>query len=473
MPESEHTRELLVIGAGPGGYPAAFRAADLGMKVTLVDPEVNPGGVCLYRGCVPSKTLLHATVFLHQAKLAEGWGISVGEPSVDTKKLRAWKNDVVEHLTGGVGQLVKQRSIEYLRGTAELQGNGRARIKPREGKPYELSFQQAIVASGSLPGTIPGMPESERVMTSQDALEIETIPEKLLVVGAGYIGIELGQVYASLGSKVTLVEMLSHILPASDRDLIRFVNQRVKRQFEAVKTGTSVHEFSEVDGGIKVAFEGEQAGEDTFDKVLVAVGRKPLTQGLGLENTRIELDDGGFIPVDERMRTQEEGVYAVGDVAGHPMLAHKATHEGKIAAEVAAGRNDASDVRAMPAVVFADPEIAWCGLTEKQAEERNQDIRVARFPWAASGRAATLGRKDGLTKLISDPDTGRLLGAGITGHGAGELIAEASLAIEMGAVADDLARTVHTHPTLSETIMEAAEAVADGKCTHFAGKKAR
>ncbi len=473
MPESEHTRELLVIGAGPGGYPAAFRAADLGMKVTLVDPEANPGGVCLYRGCVPSKTLLHATVFLHQAELAKGWGISVGEPSVDAQKMRGWKNDVVEHLTGGVGQLVKQRGIEYLRGTAELLGNGRARISAHKGKPYELSFEQAIVASGSLPGTIPGMPDSDRVMTSQGALEIETVPDKLLVVGAGYIGIELGQVYAALGSKVTLVEMLPNILPASDRDLVRFVKQRVKRQFQAVKTGTSVREFSEVKGGIKVAFEGEQAGEDTFDKVLVAVGRKPLTQGLGLENTQIELDDDGFIPVDEQMRTREAGIFAAGDVAGHPMLAHKATHEGKIAAEVAAGRNVASDVRAMPAVVFADPEIAWCGLTEKQAEELGQNISVARFPWAASGRAATLGRNDGLTKLVCDPDTGRLLGAGITGPGAAELIAEVSLAIEMGAVADDLARTVHTHPTLSETLMEAAEAAATGKSTHFAGKKAR
>ena len=473
MPEPEEKRELLVVGAGPGGYPAAFRAADLGMKVTLVDPEPNPGGVCLYRGCVPSKTLLRAAVFLHEVELAEQWGISLAEPTVDPDKLRAWKDEVVEKLTGGVGQLVKQRGIETLRGRAELVDSHRAKITATDGEERVVAFEQAILASGSLPGRIPDLPDSDRIMTSQEALDVTAPPGTLLVIGAGYIGIELGQVYAALGSEVTLVEALPDVLPAADRDLVRPLNQRIKRQFATVKTGTIVKNLSETNEGIRAVFEGDGEHEQTFDKVLVAVGRKPLTDGLGLENVGIALDDNGFIPVDEQMNTGVPGIFAVGDVAGHPMLAHKATHEGRVAAEVAAGKKTVSDARALPAVVFADPEIAWCGLTEKQAEERGIEIRVTRFPWAASGRAATLGRKDGLTKLICEPDTGRVLGAGITGHNAGELIAEAGLAIEMGAVADDLALTVHTHPTLSETLMEAAEAFEDGKSTHFAGKRTR
>lgn len=458
--------DVLVIGAGPGGYPAAFHAADLGMTVTLVDPEANPGGVCLYRGCVPSKALLHVASFLHQVEQAPEWGLSLGQPDLDLDKLRSWKNKVVKNLTGGLGHLVRQRKIEYVQGTARLKDAHRATVTPQQGDAYDLKFDHAVVATGSVPASLPGLPDSDRVMDSRQALDLPEVPNTLLVVGGGYIGIELGQVYAALGSRVTLVEMLPGILPGADRDLVRLLSRRLDKQFDSVLTGTRVNEVKEHDGRLRVSFEGDRDSEGAFDKIMIAVGRRPLTRELGLSDAGIEVADNGWIEVDEQRRTSRDSVYAVGDVAGEPMLAHKATHEARVAIEAIAGKHSAFDPRAIPFVVFSDPEIAWCGLSQADAKERGASVQIATFPWAASGRAATLSRKDGLTKLVMDPESGRVLGAGIAGHGAGELLAEAVLAMEMGAVAEDLALTIHTHPTLSETVMEAAQGFK-GVSTHF------
>lgn len=465
----DNTTDLLVIGAGPGGYPAAFHAADLCMNVTLVDPEPNPGGVCLYRGCVPSKALLHVVSFLHDAEQASEWGVQFGKPDVDIGRLASWKNSVVERLTKGLGQLVKQRNIRYVRGTAKLRDAHSAVLEPTEGDRTEIAFEHAVVATGSVPTSIPGVPDSARVMTSRQALDLADLPDRLLVVGGGYIGIELGQVYAALGSKVTVVEMLPEILPGVDRDLVRVLLQRLKKQFENISAGTKVKEMTETEDGMEVSFEGEEETKATFDKVMVAVGRKPLTANTGLDNVNVAIDEKGFIEVDAQCRTSEKSIFAVGDVAGGPMLAHKATHEGRVAAETAAGQRVAFEPRAIPFVVFSDPEIAGCGLSEIEAKAAGRDVKVTQFPWGASGRAMTLGRPDGLTKMLCDPETGRLLGVGMVGHGAGELVGEATLALEMGAVADDIGLTIHAHPTLSETLMEAAQAFG-GHSTHFIGR---
>jgi len=462
-------KDLVVIGAGPGGYPAAFRAADLGMKVALVDPRADPGGVCLYCGCVPSKALLHVAAFLHEVELAPQWGVSVGTPQVDIEKLRGWKRSVVENLTKGLGQLVRQRGIDYIRGRASLENAHRAVVTTTEGEKRPIDFENAIVATGSAPATIPDTPRSVRIMNSQQALEPQTIPPRLLVVGGGYIGLELGQVYAALGSKVTVVEMMPEILSGADRDLMRFLSKRLNAQFESIVTGTRVTKMEETDAGIRVVFEGTHGGEDVFDKIMISVGRKPLTKELGLESTHVSLTEKGFIEVDGQRRTAEPSIFAVGDVAGEPMLAHKATHEGVVAAEAAAGKKTAFEPQAIPFVVFSDPEIAWCGLSETEARKRARKVNITTFPWAASGRAATVSRPDGVTKLLCDPENGRILGVGIAGPGAGELLAEAVLAIEMGATADDLALTIHTHPTLSETLMEAGQAFS-GFSTHFKRK---
>lgn len=458
--------DLLVIGAGPGGYPAAFHAAEAGLKVALVDPEADPGGVCLYRGCVPSKALLHVARFLHEIEQAPEWGITVQPPAIDLDKLRKWKQSVVEGLTRGAGQLVRQRHIAYHRGTARLLDSHHARLALQDGQTRELAFGQAIIATGSAPVLLPGLPPSNRIMTSSQALDIERIPPRLLVVGGGYIGVELGQVYAALGSKVTVAEMLPQLLAGTDRDLVRFLESRLKKTFEAVLTDTKVREVRESGEGLRVAFEGKGTGEALFDGILLAVGRKPVTRDIGLESTGVTVNQKGFIEVDGQRRTADKALFAVGDVAGEPMLAHKAMHEGRVAADAAAGKSTVFDPRAIPFVVFSDPEIAWCGLSQGEAERRGLKIKVTAFPWSASGRAATLSRKDGLTKLISDPQTGRLLGAGIAGQGAGEMLAEAVLGMELGAVADDLALTIHTHPTLSETLMEAAQAFS-GSSTHY------
>ena len=461
--------ELLVIGAGPAGYPAAFHAADLGMSVTIVDPEVNPGGVCLYRGCVPSKALLHVAEFVNEAEGMAKLGVELGDVNVDVGRLRDWKNSVVKRLTGGLGQLCKQRKIKYVRGRAHLLGPHSAAIQPHEGGETRISFDNAIVATGSVPGSVPGLPDSNRVMSSREALDIADVPERLLVVGAGYIGLELGQVYASLGSRVSVVEMLPEILPGADRDLAKFLARRLKKQFESIMTETKAANITETDNGLDVTFDGKESGSDRFDKIMVAVGRKPYTADAGFGNTRAAIDEHGFVVVDEQRRTAEPSIYAVGDISGQPMLAHKGTHEAHVAVDAIAGEAASWDSQTVPAVVFSDPAVAWCGLTEREAGEQGIDIETTTFPWAASGRATTLARNDGVTKLVLEPGSNRILGVGIAGKDAGELIAEGTLAVEMGALAEDIALTVHAHPTLAETLMEAAEA-ADGHSTHYFGR---
>jgi len=465
MAENKSTH-VAVIGGGPGGYAAAFLAADLGMQVSLIDPDVNPGGVCLYRGCIPSKALLHIARLLHEAKMASEWGVTFGEPKLDLDKIRDFKDDVVAKLTGGVGQLAKSRKIDHIRGKAILVDAHSLEVKPVEGKPWRLNFEHAIVATGSRPATVPSLKiDSPRVMDSTSALALEDVPGSLLVVGGGYIGLELGSVYAALGSKVTVVEMLPGLLPGADRDLVNVLAKRVEADFEAVMLKTTVANVSEEKNGLKVTFEGEHPGEQTFDKMLVSVGRKPNSSGIGLETTKARTDEKGFVKVDAQRRTAEPSIYAIGDVAGEPMLAHKASHEGRTAVEAISGKKVAFEPQAIPAVVFTDPELAWCGLTETQAKEQGREVKSVRFPWAASGRAKTLGRSDGLTKLIVDPKSEQVLGAAIAGPGAGELISECVLAIEMGAVVADLGLTIHPHPTLSETVMEAAD-MYFGTSTH-------
>ena len=465
--------QLAIIGAGPGGYPAAFHAADLGLQVTLIDTEPNPGGVCLYRGCIPSKALLHIAKLISETREAAEAGLSFGPPRLDVDRLRAWKQGVVTRLTGGLGQLRRQRKVEFIQGRARFLDAHTLAIRSADnGSDQALSFEHAIVATGSTPARVPVFPESPRVMDSTGALDLPDVPGRLLVVGGGYIGLELGQAYAAFGSHVTVVEMLPAILAGADPDLARVLEQRLKKQFEAILTHTRVSAMRVQDNTVAVTFTDAKGGETqaVFDRVLVSVGRQPNSRDLGLETTRVKVGDGGFIEVDAQRRTAEPSILAIGDVAGQPMLAHKATYEGKVAAEVVAGRKTAYDPRAIPAVVFTDPEIAWCGLSESEAARRGVDAKIGRFPWAASGRATTLGRGDGLTKIVAEAATGRVLGVGLAGPGAGELVGEAALAIEMGATAEDIAWTIHAHPTLSETVMEAAESVA-GHSIHFGGRK--
>ncbi|MHC4607545.1 MAG: dihydrolipoyl dehydrogenase [Planctomycetota bacterium] len=464
---AEHETKLAVVGAGPGGYAAAFFAADLGMDVTLIDPAKNPGGVCLYRGCIPSKALLHVARVIREAAAAEEWGVRFAEPEIDPAQVKKWKDGVVRKLTGGLGQLAKVRKVRRIRGKGKFLDARTLEVGRKDGGTDRLAFEHAIVATGSRPATLPGLPDSPRVMDSTAALRLESVPASLLVVGGGYIGLELGSVYAALGTKVTVVEMLPGLLPGADRDLVAVLAKRLRGEFESILLDTTVKKMTEETDGIRVRFEGKDApGERVFEKVLVSVGRKPNSGGIGLENTKAEIDDRGFVRVDGQRRTTESSIFAIGDVAGEPMLAHKASHEGRVAVEAAAGKKAVFEPQAIPAVVFTDPEIAWCGLTEEAAEKEGRKVRVAKFPWAASGRAATLGRSDGLTKLIVDPESERLLGAGIAGPGAGELISELVLAIEMGAAAPDVRLTIHPHPTLSETVMEAAEGLFN-QSTHY------
>jgi dihydrolipoamide dehydrogenase len=464
--------QLAVLGAGPGGYAAAFLAADLGMEVTLIDTELNPGGVCLYRGCIPSKALLHAARVVTEARDAKELGLEFGAPNIDVDKLRGWKNGVIEKLTGGLGQLSRQRSVQYLEGYGRLLDANSLSLDSSKGANEIITFEHLILATGSRPSGIPGIPaDNARVMDSTKALDLTDVPRRLLVIGGGYIGLELGSVYAALGSEVTVVEMTGGLLPGADRDLVGVLARRLEGVCHAILLNTKVTSVKEDAKGLRVSFEGEgKSREEVFDKVLVAVGRRPNSNIPGLEKTKVELDNRGFIVVDEQRRTHEPTIFAIGDVVGEPMLAHKASHEGRVAVEVIAGHDVVFEPLAIPAVVFTDPEIAWCGLTETQAKAAGRPIDVARFPWAASGRAMTLGRTDGVTKLILDPQTERVLGVGIAGPGAGELIAEGVLAVEMGAVASDVAMTIHPHPTLSETIMESAEAFF-GQATHVYRKK--
>jgi dihydrolipoamide dehydrogenase len=474
-----HSTQLVVIGAGPGGYAAAFYAADRGMQVTLVDPAVNPGGVCLYRGCIPSKALLHVAEVINEARHAEAWGVSFGAPRIDVDRVRAFKTKVVDQLTGGLGQLSKQRKIAYIQGTAGFVDARTLEIKPGTSEKADtLTFEHAIIATGSVPAAVPGLSlDSPRLMDSTGALELPDIPKSLLVVGGGYIGLELGSVYAALGAKVTVVEMTDGLLPGADRDLVNVLAKRIESICDAVLLNTKVVAMKETKTGIAVTFEGEgltgdAAKERTFDRVLVSIGRRPNSAVPGLDRTTVKVDRRGFIEVDAARRTAERSIFAIGDVVGEPMLAHKASHEGRVAVEAIAGERVAFEPLAIPAVVFTDPEIAWCGLTENDARKQNREVAVARFPWAASGRALTLDRPDGMTKLILDPKTARVLGVGIVGAGAGELIAEGVLAIEMGANATDLRMTIHPHPTLSETLMESAE-VFFGHATHVYRPKKR
>jgi dihydrolipoamide dehydrogenase len=468
--EPAESLRVAVIGAGPGGYAAAFLAADLGMHVTLIDPELNPGGVCLYRGCIPSKALLHVSKLIEESQQAKNWGIDFPPAKIDLPRLRTWKETVVKKLTGGLGQLSKQRKVEYIQGRAAFENSTTLKITKSDSSELTLSFDRIIIATGSRPSVIPAFKlDSPRLMDSTGALNLEDIPGSLLVVGGGYIGLELGSVYAALGTRVTVVEMLPGLLPGADRDLVVPLHKRLEKMFETILLNTTVASLKLEGEGIRATFEGAsikvENREKVFDRVLVSVGRKPNSEIPGLNSTQVKVNARGFIEVNHQLQTADPAIYAIGDVVGEPMLAHKASHEGRVAAEHIAGHKVAFEPNAIPAVVFTDPEVAWAGLTETQAEKEKREIKVAKFPWGASGRALTLDRPDGMTKLIVDPHTERVLGVGIVGHGAGELIAEGVLAIEMGALAKDIALTIHPHPTLSETVMEAAE-VFFGISTH-------
>jgi dihydrolipoamide dehydrogenase len=468
--------QVAVIGAGPGGYAAAFMAADLGMQVTLIDPEPDPGGVCLYRGCIPTKALLHAAHRILGARESGEQGVYFGQPEIDVERLRSWKNEVVAGLTGGLGQLARQRDVRYIRGTAVFEDGRRLRVSGEGEDETIVAFEKAVIATGSTARGLPlESPDSDRLMDAAGVLEVRNVPATLLVIGGGYIGLELGTVYAALGTRVTLVELTGGLLPGVDRDLVRMLNKRVGGLFDELLLETTVKEIREQKNGLRVVLEGPEGSRNTriFEAALVAVGRRPRTEGLGLEMAGVELDDHGFVRVDRQLRTSAGNIFAVGDAVGEPMLAHKATHEGRVAAEVIAGGKSVFEPAAIPAVIFTDPAIAWAGLTETEAKRKKIDVVVSRFPWAASGRAATMGRGEGLTKLLIDPGSERILGAGIVGADAGELIAEAVLAIEMGANAMDLGLSIHPHPTLSETLMEAAEAFHGTATSYYRPKKKR
>jgi dihydrolipoamide dehydrogenase len=456
--------QLVIIGAGPGGYSAAFRAAELGLEVTLIDPEARPGGVCLYRGCIPSKALLHIAKLVSEAEEAAAIGVTFSKPQLDIDKIRSWKNSVIDTLTTGLGGKADKLKLTYLQGSASFKDSWTLSIKTVDGEGGELRFEQAILATGSRPALLPGVKTGTRIIDSSGALALDEVPTSLLVVGGGYIGLELGSVYAALGAKVSVVEMTGGLLPGCDRDLVSVLKRRLDKRFDAILLNTKVSELKEQKNRVAVSFEDAKGERSTrhFDKVLIAIGRRPNNENLGLENTAIKLSEKGFVAVNGQQRTAEPHIFAIGDLAGEPMLAHKAYGEAHVAAEVAAGRKAVFEPRAIPAVVFTDPEIAWCGLTETAARERQIKVKAVKMPWRGNGRTLTLGRDDGLTKLIVDPENDRLLGVGLVGPGAGELIAEAVLALEMAATSEDLRSTIHPHPTLSETIFETAQMLFKG-----------
>ncbi len=465
------TTEVVVIGAGPGGYAAAFYAADLGKKVILVERDKRLGGVCLNSGCIPTKALLHATHQLASLEESAHRGITLAKPTVELSKLRAWKESILTKLGAGIAQLAKMRNVQVVTGRGHFEDSNTLRIETEQGNQF-IKFDTAIVAVGSKPS----LPKAfdlgnPRVMTSTEALEIEDIPTRLLVIGGGYIGMELGTVYARLGSEVVVAEALPAILAGADQDLARPVVAAAKKAFKEIRTGARVMSMVTVGKQIKVVIEhdGKQLTE-LYDRVLVSVGRGAAGEDLGLENTKVVRDDKGFVEVNSQQQTADPAIYAIGDIAGGVMLAHKAHKEARVAVETICGETASNEKVVIPAVVFTDPELAWCGLTEAEAKAKDIKVEVVKFPWAASGRALSFDRTDGLTKLIIDPVTERILGAGIVGHNAGELIAEATVLIEMGATAKDLAMIVHPHPTLSETLMEAAE-MFYGHATHAIGKK--
>ncbi len=451
---------IAVIGAGPGGYAAAFLAADLGMTVTLIDPEVNPGGVCLYRGCIPSKALLHIAKLIEESEQAKNWGIEFAAPKIDLARLRTFKEGVVKKLTGGLGILSKQRKVTYVQGKAAFENANTLLVTKSDGSTQSLTFDRIIIATGSRPAIVPTLKlDTPRIMDSTGALNLEDIPGSLLVVGGGYIGLELGSVYAALGTRVTVVEMLPGLLPGADRDLVAPLHKRLEKLFESILLNTTVAAVKDEGNAIRATLKAQDGTtqEKVFDRVLVSVGRKPNSEINGLDKTQVKVGAKGFIEVNKQLQTADPAIYAIGDVVSEPMLAHKAMHEGRTAAEAIAGHKVAFEPAAIPAVVFTDPEVAWAGLTETQAQKENREVKVAKFPWAASGRATTIDRTEGVTKLLIDPQTERVLGVGITGPGAGEMIAEGVLAIEMAALAHDVAATIHPHPTLTETVMNAAD----------------
>ncbi len=457
-PSPTRRTEVLVLGSGPGGYTAAFRAADLGKKVTLVERYPNLGGVCLNVGCIPSKALLHVAKVIDEAADAAAHGVRFGAPAIELAGLRGFKDGVVRRLTGGLATMAKQRKVEVVQGQGTFTAPHRLEVAGAEGR-FELEFETAIVAVGSRVVKLPAFPwDDPRVMDSTGALELAEVPGRLLIVGGGIIGLEMATVYHALGTKVTVVELMESLIPGCDKDLVRPLHKRLAARYEKILLGTKVSAVTPGPAGLEVRFEGAGAGTDVFDRVLVAVGRRPNGDQIGAAAAGIQVDERGFMPVDRQQRTNVPHVFAIGDVVGQPMLAHKASHEAKVAAEVAAGHQSSFDARVIPSVAYTDPEVAWVGLTETEAKANNVPYERAAFPWAASGRSLSLGRDEGQTKLLFDPGTKRLLGAGIVGPAAGDLIAEAALAIEMGSEAGDLALTVHPHPTLSETIAFAAEA---------------
>ncbi len=455
---------VVVLGGGPGGYAAAFLAADEGLEVVIVEAESRLGGTCLLRGCIPSKALLHVAKVIGEAQeLTQEWGVEFNAPSIDVEKVRARKEKVISTLSGGLAQLAKRRNVTVIKARGKFENSTTLILEgdddsiPEGGK---LTFDYCVVATGSVPAMPPSFNiGSTRVMDSTGALALEDIPKKLLVIGGGYIGLELGTVYANLGSQVSVVEMTDGLLPGADRDLVKPLHSRLKKLFEnRIYLDTKVGSVAEVDNQIEVTFEGPgKFGHERFDRVLVSVGRRPVSQGLGLENTNVQVNQRGFIVCDKQQRTNDPHIFAIGDIAGDPMLAHKASHEAKIAIEVILGEPSSFDKAAIPAVVFTDPEIAWAGLTDEQAKREGRVVDTEVYPWAASGRAQALGRTEGFTKWLIDPETSRVLGCGIVGPGAGELIAEAVLAIEMGCEVRDITESIHPHPTLSETLMNAGE----------------
>jgi dihydrolipoamide dehydrogenase len=469
MSHPTNKTQLIIIGAGPGGYAAAFYGADKGLEVTLIDTSENPGGTCLYRGCIPSKAYLHVCAIINEAKEAEKFGVIFSEPQIDLEKVRAFKDGVVAKLTKGLGQLSKARKITYIQGTGSFVDEKTVKVVKADGLEENITFENAIIATGSRPMIVPPFDQKTPcVIFSCKALALPDVPKKLLVVGAGYIGLELGSVYATLGSEVTVVEMMETAIPGADRDLAMVLQRQLKKKFKNMYFKTKVSQVEESGAGLKVTFVKDDNSEfiEEFDKVFVSVGRRPYTEGLGLDNIGIELDSKGFIKTCDMRRTTCDAIFAIGDITGQPMLAHKASHEARVAVDAILGKEAKFAPKAIPAVMFTDPEVAWCGLTENEAKEKELDFEVAKFPWLASGRALTLGRTEGMTKLIIEKETQKILGVGMIGKHVGDMISEGALAIEMGATAKDLAHVIHPHPTLSETIMEAAD-VFYGECAHI------
>ncbi|MDR5172702.1 dihydrolipoyl dehydrogenase [Methylobacillus flagellatus] len=473
--DSDINTEVVVLGSGPGGYTAAFRAADLGKQVVLIERYSTLGGVCLNVGCIPSKALLHTAKVITEAEETSHHGVGFGKPKINLDELRNWKaNDVVAKLTGGLAQMAKQRGVTVVQGVGQFTSPNQIAVTAADGKVTTVGFQNAIIAAGSQATKFPGAPEDERIMDSTGALALADVPKRLLVIGGGIIGLEMGTVYDALGSKVSVVEFMDGLIPGADRDLIRPLQKRMEKRFESIMLSTKVAKIEAKKDGIHVSFEGENAPKESqvYDRVLVSIGRRPNGKNIGAENAGVAVDDRGFIAVDKQMRTNVPHIFAIGDIVGQPMLAHKATHEAKVAAEVIAGHKVEFQAMAIPSVAYTDPEVAWVGVTETEAKAKGLEIEKASFPWAASGRALSIARSEGATKLIFDKETHRVIGAGIVGTNAGELLAEAVLAIEMGADAHDLGLTIHAHPTLSETICFAAE-MKEGTITDMLPPKKR